>query len=223
METWNDRIKRLRLAAGHSQVDAARLIGIRPPSYNAWESGETKELKGKNLARACQVFKVTQDYLLYGKEPGPATAPQEMSELAREVGTATNVRILREVPLISFAQAGNWAEVVDPYLPGVSDEWAVTTRKVGSRAYALRIKGDSMEPRIPDGAVVIIDPDREPENGYVVVVRQNHDSEATIKRLVIDGNQRYLKPDNPRYPIMSMAEDAVFCGVAVQVLDDLIP
>lgn len=42
------------------------------------------------------------------------------------------------------------------------------------------------------------------------------------KRVVIDGGHRYLRPDNPRYPILQMADDAVFCGVAVQVNKDLV-
>lgn len=126
------------------------------------------------------------------------------------------------MPLISFTQAGHWAEVIDPYQPGVSDEWIKTTAKVSQRAYALRIRGDSMEPAITDGSIIIVDPSREPKNGQIVVVRQNHDTEATVKRLVLDGGNSYLKPDNPRYPIMQMAEDAVFCGVAVQVMRDLV-
>jgi len=79
-----------------------------------------------------------------------------------------------------------------------------------------------MEPAIPDGSIIIVDPNRDPQNGQIVVVRQNHDSEATVKRLVIDGGYSYLKPDNPRYPIMQMADDAVFCGVAIEVTKSLV-
>lgn len=124
--------------------------------------------------------------------------------------------------MISFAQAGHLADVADPFLPGVADRWVNHTSKVGSKAYALRIRGDSMEPGIIDGSIIIVDPDRRPENGQIVVVRQNHDTEATVKRLVMDGSKRYLRPDNPRYPILEASEDAVYCGVAVQVMRDLV-
>ena len=87
-------------------------------------------------------------------------------------------------------------------------------------AFALHIVGDSMKPTIPRGSVVIVDPSTE-ATSRVVMVRQNGDSEATIKRLVIEGGVRYLKPDNPRYPIMEMRADAIICGVAVKVGQDL--
>lgn len=126
-----------------------------------------------------------------------------------------------KVPLISWVQAGQWCEISDQFQPGDAESWRETTARVSAGAYALRIVGDSMEPAIPRGAVVIVDPAIEATNGRVVVVRQNGDSEATIKRLVIEGGVRYLKPDNPRYPIMEMRADAVICGVAIKVEQDL--
>ena len=93
-------------------------------------------------------------------------------------------------------------------------------------ALALAIRLASIVPpplavRNEGGSVVIVDPALEATNGRVVVVRQNGDSEATIKRLVIEGGVRFLKPDNPRYPIMEMRTDAVICGVAIKVEQDL--
>lgn len=223
METWNQRLVRARLAAGLQPVDVAKRVGVKQPSYSAWESGETKSLKAVNQYRLCKELGITEEWLMYGREPmRRADARQEATPGPWEVGMASEVPIRGKVPLISFTQAGNWADVVDPYQPGVSDKWVPTTARVGARAYALRVRGDSMEPEITDGSVIIVDPDRDPENGQVVVVRQNHDSEATVKRLVIDGGHRYLRPDNPRYPILQMADDAVFCGVAVQVSKDLV-
>ena len=126
-----------------------------------------------------------------------------------------------KVPLISWVQAGHWCEISDQFPPGDAERWEVTTARVSASAFALRIEGDSMEPAIPRGSIVIVDPAVEATNGRVVVVRQNGDSEATIKRLVIEGGVKYLKPDNPRYPIMEMRTDAVISGVAIKVELDL--
>jgi len=41
-EPWSDRLRRLRLTAGVSQVQAARTIGVAPASVAQWESGRTK-------------------------------------------------------------------------------------------------------------------------------------------------------------------------------------
>lgn len=141
--------------------------------------------------------------------------------LDEEIETAPGPDLRGKVPLISWVQAGHWSDISDQFSPGDAESWRETTARVGAGAFALRIVGDSMEPTIPRGSVVIVDPATEAANGRVVVVRQNGDSEATIKRLVIEGGVRYLKPDNPRYPIMEMRADAVICGVAVKVEQDL--
>lgn len=136
-------------------------------------------------------------------------------------GTQPGPNLRGKVPLISWVQAGQWCEISDQFQPGDAESWRETTAKVSSEAFALRIIGDSMEPAIPRGSVVIVDPAIEATNGRIVVVRQNGDSEATIKRLVIEGGVRFLQPDNPRYPIMEMRTDAVICGVAIKVELDL--
>lgn len=138
-----------------------------------------------------------------------------------EIETTPGPDLRGKVPLISWVQAGQWCDISDQFQPGDAESWRETTARAGENAYALRIVGDSMEPTIPRGSVVIVDPAIEAVNGRVVVVRQKGDSEATIKRLVIEGGVRYLKPDNPRYPIMEMRADAVICGVAVKVEQDL--
>ena len=84
--------------------------------------------------------------------------------------------------------------------------------KVRRHTYALIVDGDSMEPEFTDGDIIIVEPDEEPVPGKFVIIRQNG-GEATFKQLIKDGSRWLLKPLNPRYPVMEMREDAVFCGV----------
>ena len=124
------------------------------------------------------------------------------------------------VPLISLVAAGNWSEAVDNFLLSNADEWVDTTITVRRHTYALRVQGDSMEPKFPDGAIIIVEPEAEARLGSFVIARQNG-SDATFKQLVIDGGQSYLKPLNDRYPIMPMRDDAVICGVVKQMVMDV--
>lgn len=130
------------------------------------------------------------------------------------------IPLRRKVPLISLVAAGNWSESVDNFQPGNADEWIATTIQVKQHTYALRVQGDSMEPRFPNGAIIIVEPEDEARNGSYVIVRQNG-SEATFKQLIYDGGQAYLKPLNDRYPIMQMRPDAVICGVVKQMVMDV--
>ncbi|MFQ5509521.1 MAG: S24 family peptidase [Leptospirillia bacterium] len=125
------------------------------------------------------------------------------------------------VPCISWVTAGHWADVVDSFQPGDADDWVETTKRVGRTVFALRVKGDSMEPRVPDGAVIIVDPETEAVNGSLVVARLDDAQEATFKKLLIEGNKRFLVPLNPRYPVIEITGPATVCGVVRQVLIDL--
>ena len=131
-------------------------------------------------------------------------------------------KTLRKIPIISKVQAGHWMENSNPYEIGDFEGEIETSANVSESSYALKVTGDSMHPTIPEDSIIVVDPLRHPENGQIIVVRQNGDSEATVKRLVIDGGKKYLKPDNDRYPIMEMLEDAHFCGVAVEFHKSLI-
>lgn len=65
--------------------------------------------------------------------------------------------------------------------------------------FALRTKGDSMEPTIPNGAIVLIREQNEVEYGEIAAVLVNGDTEATLKRIKKQGNTVLLMPDNPKH------------------------
>lgn len=127
------------------------------------------------------------------------------------------------IPIISWVQAGEGvpsgpgcplgsaARMSDP------DHWVVATAPVGPHAYALRIVGDSMEPKFPEGGVIIVDPESKPRHGSFVIAALQETGETTFKQLIVDG-KRYLKPLNPRYPIMEINDLDTICGVVKQLV-----
>lgn len=74
------------------------------------------------------------------------------------------------------------------------------------RCFALRVAGDSMTGAgIGDGDIVIVRQQPVAESGEIVVALLR--DEATVKRLVIDGDQIELRPENRRYkPIVVDAD-----------------
>jgi SOS-response transcriptional repressor LexA len=142
---------------------------------------------------------------------------------ARNTSPARDLQ--REIPLISWVQAGSWSELQDHFQPGDAERWVATYAKVSRHAFALRIVGDSMTnpagaPSFPEGTIIIVDPERDAKPGKFVVVRQNVDTECTFKQLVRDAGRHFLKPLNPRYPLLEMLPDAVIAGVLVQAVMD---
>lgn len=92
-----------------------------------------------------------------------------------------SLRDLRDVPLISFVQAGLWREAVDSHAPGAGDEYLLTETPLGPHAFALTVRGESMQPEFREGDTIIVDPDVKPMPGDFVVAK-NDENEATFKK-----------------------------------------
>lgn len=68
--------------------------------------------------------------------------------------------------------------------------------------FALQVKGDSMEPRIVDGDVVIVRKQEDVDSGDIAIVLVNGD-EATIKKVQKFDGGINLVPTNSAYPVLT--------------------
>jgi repressor LexA len=64
--------------------------------------------------------------------------------------------------------------------------------------FALRVQGDSMEPDLRNGDIVIVEKQEFVENGDVAVVRVNGE-DVTLKRVKLTNKGLMLIPSNPAY------------------------
>jgi DNA polymerase V len=80
--------------------------------------------------------------------------------------------------------------------------------------YALQVLGDSMEPELADGAIVVIDPGYPAEDGAFVVAEYR--GETVLRQMVVEGGRRYLRPLNPAYPTVEVMGPLGVRGVVVQ-------
>jgi len=221
MALWQ-RLKEARKKAGLSQQAVGRLFD--PPITRAavaqWEKPKDGTQPEMNrLAILARAYRTTIDQLL-GSMP---VLRQNSSEYI--AGNTERGPELGTVPLISWVQAGHFGPGSDPYPVGGGQKLIYTSKKVGPRAYALKIRGDSMENpgsghTFPDGCIIIVDPDKAADVGSFVVVRFDDVGEATFKQLVEDAGRRFLKPLNPRYPMIPIDDNATLCGTWVQTIID---
>lgn len=111
------------------------------------------------------------------------------------------------VPLLSMAQAGGWdAGHTDD---GWSGECVFALNVDDRRAFAIKVVGNSMEPEIREGDIVICSPDRRPENGECAVVRTRSE-QAFVKFWRTKGHDAVLESANPDFKplIFPLAEIA---------------
>jgi len=207
MEKFRERLDLALKQKGISQAEFARKMSTEPQNVNLWKV--RGGIPRAHFIKACDVLDVDPAWLSEGTSKSP--------HAVKEAPNTYQVHS-KPVPLISSVAAGNWKDIGDNYDPKDEQDWVLSTVTTSENAFALRIQGDSMEPDIKDNEIVIVDPLRIAEHNSIVIVIQNGNTEATCKQLVIDGGKRYLKPINPRYPIMEMQADARLCGVVVQSL-----
>ncbi len=104
---------------------------------------------------------------------------------------------------MTLFQAGNWQEVCDTSHEDDYEEYVKTDTK---GTFALRVRGDSIEPEFYDGDIIVINPFlKQEQNDYVVVC--NEEGEATFKQLKKYGKVRVLHPLNPKYDDIELSKD----------------
>lgn len=112
------------------------------------------------------------------------------------------------IPLISYVQAGLWASPEENFrLNDGQFEYIITDLTLSRTAFALKVKGRSMEPEFVEGDRIVIDPEICPSPGDYVVA-MNGDNEVTFKKYrargIIDNEEVFeLVPLNPDYPTLS--------------------
>lgn len=209
MNTLSERIKSQRKNLKLTQGDIAKKIGISRVSYTQWELGETNP-KGENLLKLAAVLHCTADWLISGKGH-----PDDIHD---NVEAAPRLKGL--VPVISEVQAGHWTEIKTGFDESDTSEWVPTQRQNSRYAFALRVVGDSMfnpyeKKSLSEGMTVIVDPEVPATHRSVVVARLVSSEKATVKELVIDGDNHYLRPYNQQYSIIPVTEGVVIIGVVV--------
>lgn len=216
MSNMGDKIRERRALLGISQVALAKTAGCSQTTISDIERGRNE--CSKELPDIARALNVTVEYLLGTPRRQHIDAPSN---------TGPERRSIVKVPLISSIRAGAMCGSPDLYQPGDAEEWVETTARVSAYSYALRVVGDSMtnphgSPSIPEGSIVIIDPQAEALPGKIVVVKVKGEDDATLKRFVKDGPQYYLRALNPAYPMIPYDKERyVICGVAKQVIQEL--
>jgi repressor LexA len=99
-----------------------------------------------------------------------------------------------DLPLVSAVPAG---KVATMFHPDHVDDYVTVDDIKDPQAFALKVKGNSMAPRIEDGDVVIVSPQTEARSGDICVVRVN--GEDTLKKVKFEGNYIHLVPLNPEF------------------------
>jgi phage repressor protein C with HTH and peptisase S24 domain len=88
------------------------------------------------------------------------------------------VEPIRSVPIIGLSSAGAWREAVSVPIGTMSIPAAIGSKE----AFAIEVKGDSMDLLIDDGGYVLVDPAQKQLYDGKVYLIENGEYETTVKR-----------------------------------------
>ena len=179
-----DKVKERRKQLGLTQEELGDLIGVKKAAINKYEKGLVVNLKRSTIANLAKALDVDPIWLL-GMEEVQENLPQgviPMSDLQR-----------KHIPLIGSVAAGE--PIFDPEFPDVVVDGPLDAD------FALRVKGDSMEPEYLHGDLIYLrsTPDI-PHEGATVAIAI--DDEATLKRVYKHTDSVTLISNNPAYAPM---------------------
>ncbi|RAW92445.1 MULTISPECIES: LexA family protein [unclassified Photorhabdus] len=205
--TIGERIKLRRKELKLTQRELGKLVGVSNAAISQWEKEDT-EPKGDNLLALSSALGYSAAYILKGEKDDSSNV--SFIKLNKTRG---------EYPLISWVCAGNWSEAVEPYHRKAVDDWYETTVNCSNESFWLEVKGDSMTSlsglSIPEGMMILVDPEVAPISGKLVVAKLERENEATFKQYIVDAGQHYLKPLNPQYRMIPINGNCKIIGVVV--------
>lgn len=158
-----NNIRRARELKGLTQYELAKRMGYKSRSTIARIENGDNDVSQSKLKKFADILDVSIDFLLDdGKDKASVSRPKGV-----RIPVLGNVAA--GIPITAVTDVEDWEEIPE---------------KLASSGtyFALRIKGQSMEPRIKDGDVVIVKQQEDVDSGDVAIVLVNGD-EATVKEV----------------------------------------
>lgn len=161
---FKDRLRDLRLSRGLTLQQVADYVGLQKAAIYKYEHGLTVNPKRSLIEKLATLFQVSPSYLL-----GINDEEEKSDSATKGVRIPVLGNVAAGIPITAVTDVEDWEEIPE---------------KLASSGtyFALRIKGQSMEPRICNGDVVIVRQQSDVDTGDVAIVLVNGD-EATVKEV----------------------------------------
>ena len=186
------------------QADLARATGKSSAAVTKWLRGENIP-KTEALKQIAKLLNVDDGWLLTGK--GSPSKLDNNIDLSQKIPLEG-----RPIPVISWIAAGSLSSIETVLRDTEIDEWLPPNKDCGKSGYGLKVTGMSMSPYFLPDDRIYVNPEVQTfdlQTGDLVIIACYGETEATFKKLIIEGDNKYLQPLNPNWPeqIIKLSED----------------
>ena len=170
----NELIKNRRKELGITLEEIGDYVGVSKTTVQRWESGNISNMRRDRIKKLSEILRIDADLLL-----GINVQQNGFVKIPVIGRVAAGAPIMAQEDIIGYEE--------------VPSEWVKN-----NTIFALKIKGDSMEPRIMEGDTVIVRSQKDVESGETAVILI--DGEATCKRVIKHTEGIVLMANNSKYP-----------------------
>lgn len=186
MADFKDMLKYFRSREGLSQSDLAKKLGVSTSTISMYEVGK-REPDFETEEKIADFFN-TDLNILRGRDAERICSPGAVI-----------------IPVLGRVAAG---------IPLTAAEYIIDTEEISQAMaadgeyFGLQVKGDSMEPKISNGDVVIVRKQSDADDGDLVIALVNGD-DAVVKRLKKYKDGIALISNNPAYEPMYFSNSEI--------------
>ena len=171
-------IKKRRKELNITLEEIGDYVGVSKATVQRWETGNIANMRRDRIKKLSEILRLEPEVFI--------GAQQTEKPLFAKVPVLGNVAA--GVPVAAQEDIIGWEEV--------PASWTEN-----DTVFALKIKGDSMEPRMVSGDVVIVKKQEDVNSGEVAIVMVG-DGEATCKKVAKHSDGLVLISNNSKYPPM---------------------
>lgn len=172
----NEIIKYLREKNNLTQEELATKLGLKKAAINKYENGTVENIKKSTIEDMAKIFDVNPSCIM-GWEEIPYTPTVKLPILGS---------VRAGVGGFAYEEQIGYEEA---YMPNCDPE----------THFYLKVKGDSMQPRIFEGDLALVKRQSDVESGDLAIVLVNGD-EGVIKKVIKKENSIELHSFNMYYP-----------------------
>ena len=198
--TIGERIKKKRIESGFSQVDFANKIDVSKQTLYKYENNIITNIPSDKIEAISKVLNLSPMYIMGWEDleqPTPKSNGYPTVRIPVLGDVAAGIPILAQQDIVGY------------------EDIPADMAKTGEY-FGLKIKGDSMEPKIHDNDIVIVKSMSDAENNDIVIAMINN--EAVCKRLVKYTNSLVLRSLNSNYDDIELHpdDDIHILGVVIE-------
>ena len=169
----------------------ARIAGVSTATVSRWRTGQTDNIRKANLDRICEELELSPDDIL---SSSAGLAAKEHGRYAMPDGAMPVCGSSAMVPLrvLGATHAG---ERMDEDESNYMVEFPQSVAERHPGCFALRVEGDCMNRRYPEGCHIMVDPNMEPRNGSAVVA-EFEDGRSVLRNYLRGSSTLMLTADS---------------------------